>query len=51
MSKYDTICAVATASGTGAIAVIRLSGADSHQIARYIFRRNGKTLEDNEIEP
>ena len=51
MSKYDTICAISTASGTGAIAVIRLSGTDSHQIARYIFRRNGNTLNDNDIEP
>ena len=51
MSKYDTICAVSTAAGTGAIAVIRLSGSDSHQIARYVFRRNGKTLNDNDIEP
>ena len=51
MSKYDTICAVSTASGTGAIAVIRLSGTDSHQIAHYIFRKNGNTLNPNEIEP
>jgi len=51
MSKYDTICAVSTASGTGAIAVIRLSGTDSHDIARYIFRKNGNTLNVNEIEP
>ena len=51
MSKYDTICAIATASGTSAIAVIRVSGSDSHSIAKLIFRRNGKTLEDNEIEP
>lgn len=51
MSKYDTICAIATASGTSAIAVIRVSGSDSHSIAKLIFRRKGKTLEDNEIEP
>lgn len=51
MSKYDTICAVSTASGTGAIAVIRLSGTDSHDIARYIFRKNGNTMNVNEIEP
>lgn len=51
MSKYDTICAVSTASGTGAIAVIRLSGTDSHDIAHYIFRKNGKILNINDIEP
>ena len=51
MSKYDTICAVSTASGTGAIAVIRVSGTDSHSIARLIFRRNGKTFDDDEIMP
>lgn len=51
MSKYDTICAVATASGAGAIAVIRISGKESHDIARYIFRRNGNTLKCDEIVP
>lgn len=51
MSKYDTICAVSTASGAGAIAVIRLSGADSYKTALYIFRKNGKTLNINDIEP
>ena len=51
MSKYDTICAISTAAGTAAIAVIRLSGAESHTIAHHIFRRNGKILEVNDIEP
>lgn len=51
MSKYDTICAVSTASGTAAIAVIRLSGSESFQIAHYIFRKNGNLLDINEIEP
>ncbi|MBR4137875.1 MAG: tRNA uridine-5-carboxymethylaminomethyl(34) synthesis GTPase MnmE, partial [Bacteroidales bacterium] len=51
MSKNDTICAISTAAGTGAIAVIRLSGAESHQIAHYVFRRNGKLLDVNDIEP
>ncbi len=49
MSKYDTICAVATALGTSAIAVIRLSGPKSHWVATNIFRRNGKLLEINDI--
>ena len=51
MSKYDTICAVATASGNGAIAVIRISGTDSFSTALLIFRKNGKKLEINDIEP
>ena len=51
MSKYDTICAVATAAGTGAIAIIRISGAESHGIASLIFRRNGKKLDVDDIEP
>lgn len=51
MSKYDTICAVSTASGTGAIAVIRLSGTESFKTVLYIFRKNGKPLDINDIEP
>lgn len=51
MSKHDTICAIATASGSGAIAVIRLSGSESHSIAHLIFRRKGKALKINETEP
>lgn len=51
MSKHDTICAIATASGMGAIAVIRISGTESHEIARLIFRKNDKQLDINEIEP
>ena len=37
MYKNDTIVALATPAGTGAIAVIRLSGPDAHNIARAIF--------------
>jgi tRNA modification GTPase len=42
MSLTDTIVALATPAGTGAIGVIRLSGADSIQIANSIF--TGKDL-------
>lgn len=42
----DTICAVATAPGTGAIAVIRLSGKDAIAIANKFF--GGKNLLDVE---
>ncbi|WP_194852344.1 tRNA uridine-5-carboxymethylaminomethyl(34) synthesis GTPase MnmE [Nonlabens antarcticus] len=37
MFKNDTIVALATPAGSGAIAVIRLSGSDSHTIAAAIF--------------
>jgi tRNA modification GTPase len=42
MSLTDTIVALATPAGTGAIGVIRLSGADAIQIANSIF--TGKDL-------
>ncbi|CAG0967397.1 tRNA modification GTPase MnmE [Flavobacteriales bacterium] len=35
----DTICAPATAQGTGAIAIIRLSGNKAHTIIEKIFRK------------
>ena len=38
MHVNDTIVALATPSGTGAIAVVRLSGPDSHSIIRSIFK-------------
>jgi tRNA modification GTPase len=38
MYKNDTIVALATPSGSGAIAVIRLSGPDAHEIASTLFR-------------
>ena len=34
----DTICAIATANGAGAIATIRLSGSESIQIASKLFK-------------
>ncbi|MCF8365728.1 MAG: tRNA uridine-5-carboxymethylaminomethyl(34) synthesis GTPase MnmE [Bacteroidales bacterium] len=38
MDTTDTICALATAPGTGAIALIRLSGSDSFPIIDKIFK-------------
>jgi tRNA modification GTPase len=35
----DTICAISTAAGMGAIAVIRLSGPDSYKISEKFFRK------------
>ena len=39
----DTICAIATSQGVGAIAIIRVSGDDSISIVNKIFK--GKNLE------
>jgi len=41
-SKTDTICAIATPPGTGAIAVVRLSGPVSLSIAQHFFIPAGK---------
>lgn len=42
----DTICAIATPPGTGAIAVIRLSGPETFKICSETFRsHNGKLFE------
>lgn len=46
----DTICAVSTASGMGAIAVVRLSGERSHEIALSVFRKKNNKLNVNDIE-
>ena len=42
----DTICAIATASGTAAVSMIRMSGNDSHNIALSRFVRKKKLTED-----
>ena len=41
----DTICAICTSSGTGAIAAIRISGPDSWNIAQKIFSPTQSSLE------
>lgn len=40
---FDNICAISTAHGAGAIAVIRISGADAISIAELVF---SKSLQD-----
>jgi tRNA modification GTPase len=40
MNFEDTICASASAPGTGALAVIRISGPDSFRVLSFIFSRN-----------
>ena len=41
----DTICAIATPHGMGAIAVVRVSGVASFPIVSQIFKRNGKPFD------
>lgn len=40
---FDTICAIATSRGNGAISIIRVSGEESVKIVNHIFK--GKNLE------
>jgi tRNA modification GTPase len=48
MPDQSTICAISTSPGTGAIAVIRLSGSEAIPVADRIFRSpgTGKKLEE-----
>lgn len=48
LSINDTICAIGTAQGAGAIAMIRLSGPDAVTITDRVFRpaKSGKSLSD-----
>ena len=47
ISREDTICAIASPPGMGAVALIRISGADSHNIAGKVFKSaRGKLLSD-----
>lgn len=41
----DTICAIATPHGMGAIAVIRVSGYDAFPIVSQLFMQNGKPFD------
>jgi tRNA modification GTPase len=45
----DTIAAISTAPGAGAIAIVRLSGKDASRIARQIFVAGKKTANRSEI--
>lgn len=46
----DTICAVATPSGMGAIATVRVSGPQAHAIVCHLFHRQGKPFPEERIE-
>lgn len=45
----DTICAISTASGAGAIALIRISGPDTFKLLKQLFRPKNKTLDLNKV--
>ena len=46
----DTICAVATPPGMGAIAVVRVSGPDTHRLVCQLFRHKGKPFPQEKVE-
>ena len=46
----DTICAVATPPGTGAIAVVRVSGPQSHDVVCKLFYQKGKPFAKEKIQ-
>ena len=45
----DTICALATPHGMGAIALVRVSGPQAIPIVAALFQKNGKSLEISKI--
>ena len=45
----DTICAICTSLGVGAISIIRVSGEDSFEIVTKIFSKDLKKLKDHTI--
>lgn len=51
IGNNDTICALATPHGMGAIAVIRISGAQTFPIVATLFQSQGKPLEIIGIHP
>ena len=46
----DTICAIATAPGMGAIAVTRLSGSQAHEVVCRLFHQHGKPFPKEKIQ-
>ena len=51
INTNDAICAIATASGMGAIAVVRLSGQRCHEIALSIVKSRTRNLDKSSIVP
>ena len=50
MIGNDTICALATPHGMGAIAIVRVSGPKAIDIVSSLFQQNGKSLEMSQID-
>jgi len=50
MIHSDTICAIATAQGKGAIAVIRVSGTEALSIASKIFKPKKKNVDFRKVD-
>lgn len=51
MINTDTICAIATSPGVGAIAVIRVSGSETFKICEKIFFPRKKNLKISQVKP
>ncbi|HPI87297.1 MAG TPA: tRNA uridine-5-carboxymethylaminomethyl(34) synthesis GTPase MnmE, partial [Bacteroidales bacterium] len=47
-AREDTICAIATPPGTGAIAIIRMSGNESLRICEQVFTPRNRRLKVSE---
>ncbi len=45
-TEFDTIAAISTAPGEGAIGIVRISGDDAIRIADEVYRLNEKRLKD-----
>lgn len=48
LESSDTIAAISTAIGEGGIGIVRLSGPESFDIARRIFKPRQKGVKDYE---
>ena len=44
--EFDTIAAISTPPGEGAISIVRLSGDDAVKIANEVYRSGSKQLSD-----
>lgn len=49
MIEHDTIAAISTPAGTGAIAVVRISGSKTYKILEQIFSTSSKELKNSTL--
>ncbi len=49
MITDDTIVALSTANGTGAIAVVRISGAQAFSVLGQIFKKGGEVFSVSDV--